>query len=189
MVYTQISTKREETIMNLNQLTIAGNLGANPEIISLASGNKTTFSVATNEHYTDKNGNPKTETEWFSVVCWGNLADITAKYLKKGSSVFVQGKLKTRNYDDANGQKRYVTEVIASSIQFLDAKPQQMPQAQAPQQMPQAQAPQVQNQAPQQMPQAQAPQQIPNAQVQQAQAPQQMHSAYMGNPMFNGYTR
>lgn len=161
--------------MNLNQLTIAGNLGANPEIISLASGNKTTFSVATNEHYTDKNGNPKTETEWFSVVCWGNLADITAKYLKKGSSVFVQGKIKTRSYDDQNGQKRYVTEVIASSIQFLDAKPQQ--------------APQVQNHAPQQMPQAQAPQQIPNAQVQQAQAPQQMHSAYMGNPMFNGYTR
>ena len=168
--------------MNLNQLTIAGNLGANPEVVSLASGNKTTFSVATNEHYTDKNGNPKTETEWFYVVCWGNLADITAKYLKKGSNVFVQGKLKTRSYDDANGQKRYVTEVIASSVQFLDAKPQQ-----APQQMPQAQMPQAQ------APQGQAPQgqgfggqqQQPFQQPQQA--PQQTHNTYMGNPMHNGY--
>ena len=115
--------------MNLNQLTIAGNLGANPEVVSLASGNKTTFSVATNEHYTDKNGNPKTETEWFYVVCWGNLADITAKYLKKGSSVFVQGKIKTRSYDDQNGQKRYITEIIASSVQFLDAKAQDSQQA------------------------------------------------------------
>ena len=110
--------------MSLNQVQLIGNLGANPEIISLASGNKTTFSVATNERYTDKNGNPKTDTEWHSVICWGNLADITAKYLKKGSSVFVQGKIKTRSYDDANGQKRYVTEVIASSVQFLDAKAQ-----------------------------------------------------------------
>ena len=197
--------------MSLNQVQLIGNLGANPEIISLASGNKTTFSVATNERYTDKNGNPKTDTEWHSVICWGNLADITAKYLKKGSSVFVQGKIKTRSYDDQNGQKRYVTEIIASSVQFLDAKAQDSQQApfnngyqQQPQngyqQQPiqnhapmnngyQNQAPQVQNQAPQQMPQAQAPQQIPNAQVQQAQAPQQMHSAYMGNPMFNGYTR
>ena len=115
--------------MSLNQVQLIGNLGANPEIISLASGNKTTFSVATNERYTDKNGNPKTDTEWHSVICWGNLADITAKYLKKGSSVFVQGKIKTRSYDDANGQKRYITEVIASSVQFLDAKAQDSQQA------------------------------------------------------------
>lgn len=157
--------------MSLNQVQLIGNLGANPEIISLASGNKTTFSVATNERYTDKNGNPKTDTEWHSVICWGNLADITAKYLKKGSSVFVQGKIKTRSYDDQNGQKRYVTEIIASSVQFLDAKAQDSQQApfnngyqQQPQngyqQQPiqnhapmnngyQNQAPQVQNQVPQ----------------------------------------
>ena len=115
--------------MSLNQVQLIGNLGANPEIISLASGNKTTFSVATNERYTDKNGNPKTDTEWHSVICWGNLADITAKYLKKGSSVFVQGKIKTRSYDDQNGQKRYITEIIASSVQFLDAKAQDSQQA------------------------------------------------------------
>jgi len=173
--------------MNLNQLTIAGNLGANPEVVSLASGNKTTFSVATNEHYTDKNGNPKTETEWFYVVCWGNLADITAKYLKKGSNVFVQGKIKTRSYDDANGQKRYVTEVIASSVQFLDAKPQQTPQVQGfsgQQQQP--------VQQPQQAPQNQAPmnngyQQQPIQNHAPQQAPQQTHNAHMGNPMHNGY--
>lgn len=157
--------------MSLNQVQLIGNLGANPEIISLASGNKTTFSVATNERYTDKNGNPKTDTEWHSVICWGNLADITARYLRKGSSVFVQGKIKTRSYDDQNGQKRYVTEIIASSVQFLDAKAQDSQQApfnngyqQQPQngyqQQPiqnhapmnngyQNQAPQVQNQVPQ----------------------------------------
>ena len=149
--------------MSLNQVQLIGNLGANPEIISLASGNKTTFSVATNERYTDKNGNPKTDTEWHSVICWGNLADITARYLRKGSSVFVQGKIKTRSYDDQNGQKRYVTEIIASSVQFLDAKAQDSQQAPVDngyQQQPiqnhapmnngyQNQAPQVQNQVPQ----------------------------------------
>ena len=181
--------------MSLNQVQLIGNLGANPEIISLASGNKTTFSVATNERYTDKNGNPKTDTEWHSVICWGNLADITAKYLKKGSSVFVQGKIKTRSYDDANGQKRYVTEVIASSVQFLDAKAQdsQQPQNGYQQQPIQNQAPQ--NQAPMNNGYQQQPIQnhahAPQVQAPQNQAP--MNNGYQNNapqnqaPMNNGY--
>ena len=193
--------------MSLNQVQLIGNLGANPEIISLASGNKTTFSVATNERYTDKNGNPKTDTEWHSVICWGNLADITARYLRKGSSVFVQGKIKTRSYDDQNGQKRYVTEIIASSVQFLDAKAQDSQQAPVDngyQQQPQNgyQQQPIQNHAPMNNGyQNQAPQvqnQVPQVQARintgyQNQAPQVQNHAPVNNgyqnqaPVNNGY--
>ena len=77
------------------------------------------FSIATSERYKDKNGNPVYKTEWHNIVMWRGLADIAEKYLKKGSQVFIEGKLRTRSWDDQNGNKRYTTEVLADNMTLL----------------------------------------------------------------------
>lgn len=110
---------------SVNKVIIVGNLGKDPELKRTPSGAPVTdFSVATTERFTDKSGNRKEETEWHNVVLWNKLAENASQYLRKGSSVYIEGKLKTRSWDD-NGQKRYRTEIIASAMQFLDGKPQE----------------------------------------------------------------
>lgn len=80
------------------------------------------LSLATTEIFKDKHGKTHSETEWHTVILWRNMADLAHQYLKKGSSVYVEGKLKTRSYDTPNGEKRYVTEVIAEQLIMLDKK-------------------------------------------------------------------
>ncbi len=107
----------------LNKVTLIGNLGKDPELTTL-EGNISVakFPLATSESYKDKAGNQQTETDWHNIVLWRGLADLAVKYLKKGSGVYIEGKIKTRNYEDKEGNKRFVTEVIAEELILLDKK-------------------------------------------------------------------
>ncbi|AEI51356.1 single-stranded DNA-binding protein [Runella slithyformis] len=108
----------------LNRVTLIGNLGNVPELQTLEGGvSVAKFSLATTETFKDKNGKARTETEWHSIVLWRSLADLAHNYLQKGSTVYIEGKIKTRNYVDKDGSKRYVTEIIAEQLIMLDKKP------------------------------------------------------------------
>ncbi|MEO0404616.1 MAG: single-stranded DNA-binding protein, partial [Bacteroidota bacterium] len=96
-------------------------LGKDPEVRHLENGSVVcSFPIATSETYTDRNsGEKRTQTEWHNVVLWRRLAEIAEKYLHKGSQVYIEGKLRTRSWDDQNGQKRYTTEVVGDQMQLL----------------------------------------------------------------------
>jgi single-strand DNA-binding protein len=104
----------------VNKVILVGRLGADPELKYTPSGRAiANFSMATNESWKDRDGNPQEKTEWHRVTAWGKLAEIIGEWLKKGSSVYIEGKLQTRSYDDSNGVKRYITEVVAGSLEML----------------------------------------------------------------------
>ncbi len=108
----------------LNKVTLIGNLGKDPEIQVLEGAIKVAkFSLATTETYKDDKGQLHSNTEWHTIILWRGLADLTEKYLVKGSLVYVEGKLKTRHYEDKIGVKKYVTEIIAEQVILLDKKP------------------------------------------------------------------
>jgi len=103
-----------------NKVQLIGNLGNDPEIITLESGKKLAkFSLATNEYYKDKDGQKQTKTEWHNVVAWNKTVDIIEQYVSKGKEIVIEGKLSTRSYDDKEGQKRYTTEVIVNELLLL----------------------------------------------------------------------
>ncbi len=105
-----------------NKAFVLGNLGKDPELRQTPNGvNVCSFSVATSEHYT-KNGQKVEETDWHNIVVWDKQAEACGKFLTKGSKVFVEGKMKTRKYDDKNGITRYTTEIIASKVDFVSTK-------------------------------------------------------------------
>ncbi len=107
----------------VNKVTLIGNLGRDPEIRHLENGSMVgKFPVATNESYRDKNGEWQTMTEWHDVVVWRSLAERAEKTLKKGSLVYVEGKLTHRKYQDKDGIERYITEVVANTIKPLDRR-------------------------------------------------------------------
>lgn len=107
----------------LNRVSLIGNLGNIPEFQTLEGGvSVAKFSLATTEIFKDKNGKTHTETEWHSIVLWRSLADLAHNYLQKGSLVYIEGKIKTRNYEDKDGSKRYVTEIIADQLIMLDKR-------------------------------------------------------------------
>jgi len=104
---------------SLNKVMIMGNLGADPEMRYTANGSAVTnFNVAVNESWTDSQGERKQRTEWFTVVTWNKTAENCAKYLAKGSSVFVEGRLQTRSWE-ADGQKHWKTEVVGDRVNFI----------------------------------------------------------------------
>ena len=106
-----------------NKVQLIGNLGNNPEIITLDSGKKLAkFSIATNESYKNAQGEKVQNTEWHNVVAWNKTADIIEKYLEKGSEIAIDGKLTSRSYDDKDGNKRYVTEVVCNELLMLGGK-------------------------------------------------------------------
>lgn len=107
--------------MSVNKVILIGNLGKDPEVRYLESGTAlATFPIATNENYKDRNtGEKKTDTQWHNIVMWRALAEIAEKYLKKGDQVFIEGKLTTRSYDDKEGNKKYITEVVAREMTML----------------------------------------------------------------------
>lgn len=105
----------------LNRATIIGNLTRDPEAKTTTQGaNVTTFSVATNMRWTTQGGEKKESTEYHNVVTWRRLAEICAQYLTKGSKVYVEGRLQTRSWDDAQGQKHWRTEIVADNVIMLD---------------------------------------------------------------------
>lgn len=105
----------------MNKVIIMGNLGADPAFYQFSTGNsKAVLSVATNENWTDKNGEKKTRTEWHSITCWGKLGELCSQHLKKGSKVLIEGKLRTEKFEDKNGAQKESVVVDAQHIQFLD---------------------------------------------------------------------
>ena len=110
----------------VNKVTLIGNLGKDPEVRHFDNGGSVArITLATNESYRDKDGNWQNQTEWHTVIAWRNLADRAEKELKKGSLVYVEGKLKTRQYKDSNGVDRYVTEVEALTLRSLEKRERQ----------------------------------------------------------------
>jgi single-strand DNA-binding protein len=105
--------------MNLNKAFVLGNVTRDPEVRALPSGQQvTSFGIATNRFYTDKEGQKKQEAEFHNVVCFGKLADIASRYLNKGSLVLIEGRIKTRNWVNSQGIKQYKTEIIAEGMQL-----------------------------------------------------------------------
>ena len=108
----------------INKVILVGNLGKDPEVRHLDGGNSVAnFTLATNEYYKDKQGTRIERTEWHNVAAWRGLAELAEKYLKKGSQVYVEGKLRTRQYQDKDQQTRYITEIIAEEISLLGSRP------------------------------------------------------------------
>ena len=108
----------------INKVILVGNLGKDPEVRYLEGGTAVAnFPIATSETYKDKNsGEKKTSTEWHNVVLWRGLAEIAEKYLRKGSQVYIEGKLKTRQWQDKDGNNRYTTEIVGDNLQMLGKK-------------------------------------------------------------------
>lgn len=108
---------------SVNKVILVGNLGADPEIKVMTNGAKMArISIATSESYTDKNGDRVTNTEWHRVIVWRGLAEVAEKYLKKGTMIYVEGKLRTRSYDDQEGNTKYVTEVMGDNFTMLGSR-------------------------------------------------------------------
>lgn len=106
--------------MSLNKAQLIGHLGGDPEVKYTPSGQTVAnFSVATNESWKDKDGNKQERVEWHRIVVWGKTAENCGKYLSKGRQVYIEGRIQTRNYDDKDGVKRYITEIVADRVDFL----------------------------------------------------------------------
>ena len=106
---------------SINKVMLIGNLGSDPELRFTPSGVQVAnFSLATTESWIDKSGERQERAEWHRIVLWRRLAEIAGQYLKKGSKIYIEGKLQTRSWEDQNGQKRYTTEVVANSMEMLD---------------------------------------------------------------------
>ena len=106
-----------------NRVQLIGNLGTEPEIITLESGKKLAkFSIATNETYKNAKGEKVTDTQWHNVVAWNKTAEIIEKYVQKGNEVVVEGKLTSRSYETKEGDKRYITEVVCNELLMLGNK-------------------------------------------------------------------
>ena len=146
----------------INKVILIGNVGQDPEIRytgDVNNGTKVaTLRVATTERYRDRNGNLQEHTEWHSIVVWRNTADVVEKYVKKGTQVYIEGRLRTRSWDDQNGNKRYVTEIVADTLQLLGRRPEGQGQQQGGYQTP---GQQPYQQQPYQQPAYQQPYQQP----------------------------
>ncbi|MFA5960067.1 MAG: single-stranded DNA-binding protein [Tatlockia sp.] len=135
----------------INKVILIGNVGVDPEVRYMPNGNAvTTLSIATSETWKDKQTGDKQErTEWHRVVCFNRLGEIAGEYLRKGSKLYVEGSLRTRKWQDPQGQDRYTTEIVASDVQMLDSKGgaahfDEAPPAQGAQQNQNARKPQAQ---------------------------------------------
>lgn len=105
---------------SINKVILIGNLGADPDSRFTSGGQAVTeLRVATSEAWTGKDGQKQERTEWHRVVVWGKQAESCGKYLAKGRSVYIEGKIQTRSFDDKDGNKRYITEIVATDVKFL----------------------------------------------------------------------
>ncbi len=113
---------------SVNKVILIGNLGADPELRYTATGTAVAnFNIATKEFWTGKDGNKEERTEWHRVVAWARLGEICGEYLVKGKQVYIEGKLRTRSWEDRDGNKRYTTEVLAQSMQMLGSPGDRIP--------------------------------------------------------------
>ena len=108
---------------SVNKAILIGNLGKDPELRYTPSGQAVaSFALATSERYKDKEGNWQERTDWHNVVVWGRQGETVKEYLKKGRSAYVEGRIQTRSYDDREGNKKWITEIIANRVQFLGGR-------------------------------------------------------------------
>jgi single-strand DNA-binding protein len=106
---------------SVNKAIVIGNLGRDPEVRYTPGGQAVcNFTVATNEQWKDKGGDKQERTEWHRIVVWGRQAELCGEYLSKGRTVYVEGRLQTREWTNREGQKQYTTEIVAQAVQFLD---------------------------------------------------------------------
>ncbi len=106
--------------MSVNKAILVGNVGKDPDVRYIDNGTpKCTFSLATSEVYKNKSGEKVTATEWHNIVLWRGLAEIAEKYVKKGSQIYIEGRIRTRSYDDKDGNKKYITEIVGDVLQLL----------------------------------------------------------------------
>ncbi len=106
--------------MSVNKAILVGNLGKDPELRYTPSGSAVcTFSLATSERFKNKQGEQQERTEWHNIVAWGPLAEICGKYLTKGKQIYCEGRIQNRSYDDRDGNKRYISEVVINEMQML----------------------------------------------------------------------
>lgn len=106
--------------MSVNKVILIGNLGKDPEVRYTANGRAVArFSLATSEVWNDADGNRQERTEWHNIVVWGKQGETCAQYLAKGRQAYIEGSIRNRSYDDKNGQKRYITEIVAQRVRFL----------------------------------------------------------------------
>jgi len=110
---------------SLNKILLIGHLGKDPEVRYTPDGSPVaTFSLATSENWTDKNGTRQEHTEWHNIVAWNRLADLSKRFLSKGRQVYVEGRLRSREWTDRDGNKRRTTEIIATQMVLLGSRPQ-----------------------------------------------------------------
>lgn len=108
----------------INKVILVGNLGKDPEVRHLENNVAVaTFTLATSESYKDKTGQRVEKTEWHNIVMWRGLAEVAEKYLKKGQTVYIEGKIRNRNYQDKEGQTRYITEIVADEMTMIGGRP------------------------------------------------------------------
>jgi len=108
---------------SVNKAILIGNLGKDPELRYTPSGQAVaSFPLATSERYKDKEGNWQERTDWHNIVVWGRQGETVKEYLKKGRSAYVEGRIQTRSYDDREGNKKWITEIVASRVQFLGGR-------------------------------------------------------------------
>ena len=116
--------------MSVNKVILIGNVGSDPVVKSLEGGSKVAnFSVATSENYTNKSGEKVSNTEWHNIVAWRGLADVAEKYIRKGSMLYIEGKITTRSWEK-DGQKHFMTEILADTVRMLGKKPEGQPNQQ-----------------------------------------------------------
>jgi single-strand DNA-binding protein len=109
---------------SVNKAILIGNLGRDPEIRYTPSGQAVaSFTIATSEKWRDKDGQMQERTDWHNIVCWGRQAELANQYLKKGRPVYIEGRIQNRSYDDKEGNKKYISEVVVQRLQFLGGKP------------------------------------------------------------------
>ena len=164
--------------MSLNKAMLIGNVGRDPEVRyldgSAGQAKVATFTLATTERYRDRNGETRENTEWHNIVAWRSTADVVERFVKKGTQVYIEGRIRTRSWDDQNGNKKYTTEIIADTLQLLGKKSDNPGgqgggyQQQGGYQRPAYQQPQPSFQQPGVQPQSYAP--VQQAVPQQAQA-------------------
>ena len=110
--------------MSVNKVILVGNVGKDPETRYIDENTAISkFSMATSETYKNKNGERVSNTEWHNVVLWRGLAQVAEKYVKKGTQIYIEGRIKTRSYDDADGNKKYITEIVGDQMQLLGRRP------------------------------------------------------------------
>jgi len=108
--------------MSVNKVILLGNVGNDPEVKEIGENKVSNFSLATNKVFVNRNGEKITQTDWHRIVCWGKLADIMQKFVKKGNRIFLEGEIRYRSYEDNKGEKKFITEIFANVIRLIEKK-------------------------------------------------------------------